>query len=101
MQGECQGGGLTTQPPNYPTTCLQCRANVKVAVKDVVKARSAYGPYVTPISLDISNPAELKKALKGVNAIVVVGKLGAIPKVRNRGSSQQSINQSIKCMESI
>jgi uncharacterized protein YbjT (DUF2867 family) len=59
------------------------RARVKVVVRDVPAARSAYGPYVTPVSLDIGSPSELKRALKGVAAIVALGKLGAIPKVRS------------------
>lgn len=56
-----------------------CRANIRVLVKDVAAAKNAYGPYVKPLSFDLGNTAVLKRALRGVGSVVVVGKLGALP----------------------
>ncbi|GAX77269.1 hypothetical protein CEUSTIGMA_g4715.t1 [Chlamydomonas eustigma] len=60
---------------------ILARAEVKVLVKDPVKAKTAYGPYVIPVAVDIGNAAELRKALRGTGSVVAVGKLGALPEV--------------------
>jgi len=61
---------------------ILARAEVKALVKDVTAARNSYGPYVTPLSLDPSNPGLLKKALKNCGSVVVLGpSLGALPRV--------------------
>ena len=40
---------------------------------------------MTPVSADINNPGDLKRALRGAGTVVAVGRLGALPKVGNRG----------------
>ena len=46
-------------PPPVPNESIPliCRLRVKVVVRDVMAARSAYGPYVTPVSLDMGSPS--------------------------------------------
>lgn len=47
------------------------RANVKALVKDIGGARTAYGPYVTPV---VQGSAYSPKALRNVSTVVVAGK---------------------------
>lgn len=67
------------------------RAKIKVAVRDVAAAKSGYGPYVTPVSVDLNNPTALAAALKGVRAVVCVNKLGALPQVVVKARSLQHV----------
>ncbi|XP_031105930.1 uncharacterized protein LOC116010589 isoform X2 [Ipomoea triloba] len=46
------------------------RTSVKVLVKDKKAAMEAFGTYVEPIAGDVKNKSFLKKALKGVRAVI-------------------------------
>eukprot|EP00879_Flechtneria_rotunda_P020623 GHRR01021702.1.p1 GENE.GHRR01021702.1~~GHRR01021702.1.p1 ORF type:complete len:314 (+),score=130.01 GHRR01021702.1:841-1782(+) len=62
------------------------RANIRIVVKDTVAAKTGYGPYVEPVSVDINSPGGLARALKGVCCVVVLGKLGGLlPAVKKAG----------------
>lgn len=54
-------------------------AEIRILVKDTVAAKTSYGPYVTPLSLDTSNAALLKRVLKGCGSVVCLGRPGALP----------------------
>ena len=45
---------------------------------------------MTPVSADINNPGDLKRALRGAGTVVAVGRLGALPKVREAGPAEGS-----------
>lgn len=53
-----------------------CRANVRALVRDPVRTKQEFGPYVTPIQGDSSSGASLQKAMKGSRAIIIVGPVG-------------------------
>ncbi len=55
------------------------RAEIKALVRDVTKAKEAYGPYVQPLSFDAGNQALLARALKGCGSVVCLGRAGAVP----------------------
>eukprot|EP00892_Ulva_mutabilis_P000978 jgi/Ulvmu1/10881/UM007_0057.1 len=52
------------------------RANVRVLVRDPVRTKQEFGPYVTPIQGDSSSGAALKKAMKGSRALIIAGPVG-------------------------
>eukprot|EP00884_Botryococcus_braunii_P017092 jgi/Botrbrau1/4066/Bobra.152_3s0022.1 len=60
---------------------VSSRAVVKVLVNDAATAAAAtaaFGPYITPIVADLDDEKALVKALRGVRAVVVTGRLGAL-----------------------
>lgn len=57
------------------------RASIRVLVKDSIKTRDAYGPYVFPIRSDTSDPNTMRRALKDTGSVVCLGKLGGLPEV--------------------
>ncbi|CAM6027351.1 unnamed protein product [Sphagnum balticum] len=54
------------------------RSRVRALVKDAKAATSAFGPYVEPVEGDVSDAASLRKALKGVRAVICPSKVGAL-----------------------
>lgn len=52
--------------------------SIKAIVKDVQDAERSYGPYVKAGTADVSNGSSLVRALKGVRALVCLGKTGAL-----------------------
>lgn len=63
-----------------------CRAKIRILVKDVAAAKSGYGPYVEPISVDTNSTGELARAMKNVRCVVALGKLGGlIPAAQKAG----------------
>jgi hypothetical protein len=53
-----------------------CRTRIRVLVKDLVKAKQEFGPYIEPVRGDVSNAAALREAMRGVRAVVVIGPVG-------------------------
>ncbi|GFH26113.1 NAD(P)-bd_dom domain-containing protein, partial [Haematococcus lacustris] len=60
---------------------ILARASIKALVRDTVAAKTSYGPYVAPLSLDTGNPQLLRRALKGCGSVVCLGRPGALPQV--------------------
>jgi len=56
---------------------ILARAVIRAVVKDTTAARTAYGPYVTPVSLDTGNADQLRRVLKGCGSVVCAGRPGA------------------------
>ncbi|KAG0562109.1 hypothetical protein KC19_9G118900 [Ceratodon purpureus] len=54
------------------------RMRVRALVRDAKAATAAFGPYVEPIVGDVADPTSLKKALRGVRAVICPTKVGAI-----------------------
>jgi len=52
------------------------RQKVRVLVKNTQAAAKEYGPYVTPVSGDVSSIPDVKRALEGARVVVVAGKVG-------------------------
>ncbi len=50
---------------------------IKALVRDTTAAKTAYGPYVEPISVDVGNAAVLKRVLRDVRTLVLLGRPGA------------------------
>ena len=55
-----------------------CREKVRVLVRDVAAAKTAYGSYVTPVAGDVGDARAVAAALRGARAAVVTGKLGEL-----------------------
>jgi hypothetical protein len=47
-----------------------------VLVRDVSAAKAGFGPYIDPVSLDVSATGALTRALTGVSTLVVLGRVG-------------------------
>jgi hypothetical protein len=60
------------------TATVLHRANIRVLVKDTVAAKTSYGPYVTPVSIDTRNTALLTRVLRGCGSVVCLGRPGAL-----------------------
>ncbi|KAL6748524.1 hypothetical protein V8C86DRAFT_3146608 [Haematococcus lacustris] len=60
---------------------ILARASIKALVRDTVAAKTSYGPYVAPLSLEMGNPQLLRRALKGCGSVVCLGRPGALPQV--------------------
>lgn len=56
---------------------ILARNKVKVNVRNVPNAKLSYGPYVEPVSLDIRNLQECKKAFRDTKVLICTSKLGA------------------------
>lgn len=54
------------------------RMRVRALVRDAKAATAAFGPYVEPVVGDVSDPTNLKKALRGVRAVICPTKVGAV-----------------------
>jgi hypothetical protein len=55
-----------------------CRAKVRMLANDVAAAKAGYGPYVEPISADISGGGGLARALRNVRCVIALGRLGKL-----------------------
>lgn len=67
------------------------RARIKALVKDKRAAVEAYGTYVESIAGDRSDPLVLKKAMKGVRAIICATNEGFLQNIRNLGGIQHVV----------
>jgi hypothetical protein len=54
------------------------RAKIRALVKDAAAAKQGFGPYIEPVQGDSGDRAALKRLLKGAQAAVVCGPLGAL-----------------------
>lgn len=54
------------------------RMRVRALVRDAKAATAAFGPYVEPVVGDVADPTSLKKALRGVRAVICPTKVGAM-----------------------
>lgn len=55
-------------------------------MKDTAAAKTGYGPYVEPVSVDINSNGELTRVLKNVRCVVVLGQLGGmVPAAQKAG----------------
>lgn len=54
------------------------RIRVRALVRDAKAATAAFGPYVEPVVGDVTDATSLKKALRGVRAVVIPTKVGAV-----------------------
>ncbi|XP_057860508.1 uncharacterized protein At2g37660, chloroplastic isoform X2 [Cryptomeria japonica] len=59
------------------------RARIKALVKDSKAAISSFGSYIEPIDGDITDKASVKRALKGVHAIICIIKMGVLSEIEN------------------
>ena len=55
---------------------MACRARIRVLAKDAAKAKTEFGPYVTPIQGSVNSGDDLKKAMRGTRALVITGAVG-------------------------
>lgn len=60
-------------------------------VRDVAAARSGYGPYVDPVSIDINSTGGLARALKGVQTVVLLGNVGRLVEASKTAGVQQLV----------
>ena len=65
---------------------ILARAAVRAAVQDEKKAKTSYGPYVTPVRGD-----SLQQALRGAQAVICPGKLGNLLQVAPKTQVQHLI----------
>ena len=56
------------------TAC--CRSEVRVLVKDKLKTKQEFGPYVKPVQGDANNADSLRKVMKGAKSVVICGPVG-------------------------
>ena len=49
---------------------------MRALVRDPVRTKQEFGPYVTPIQGDSSSGTALKKAMKGSKSIIIAGPVG-------------------------
>ncbi len=69
----------------------QHSAEIKILVRDTVSAKTSYGPYVTPVSIDTSSGPLLKRVLKGCASVVCLGRSGALPEVARDAGLEQLV----------
>ncbi|KAF8070859.1 hypothetical protein HT031_000940 [Scenedesmus sp. PABB004] len=53
-------------------------ARIRILVRDTAAAKQGYGPYVEAVSVDLGSPQGAARALRGVRAVVALGRLGAL-----------------------
>ena len=46
-------------------------------VRDVVKSKTEFGPYVEAISGDVGNGTALKSAMRSVKSVIIPGRIGS------------------------
>lgn len=72
-------------------TPCHCRAKVRILVRDTAAAKTGYGPYVEPVSVDMSSTGGLARALRNVRSVVVLGKLGALPQAAKQAGVERLV----------
>lgn len=68
-----------------------CRAKVRILVKDTAAAKTGYGPYVEPVSVDTGSAGGLARALRNVRSVIVLGKLGALPQAAAKAGVERLV----------
>ena len=54
------------------------RVRVKAIVSDTARAKSSYGDFIEPVSVDIGSQNAAKSALKGCAAVISLGRIGGL-----------------------
>uniref|UniRef100_A0A383V5A3 NAD(P)-binding domain-containing protein n=1 Tax=Tetradesmus obliquus TaxID=3088 RepID=A0A383V5A3_TETOB len=67
------------------------RAKVRILVKDTAAAKTGYGPYVEPVSVDMGSAGGLARALRNVRSVIVLGKLGALPQAAAKAGVERLV----------
>jgi hypothetical protein len=70
---------------------LACRAKIRILVKDTAAAKTGYGPYVEPVSVDMGSAGGLARALRNVRSVIVLGKLGALPQAAEKAGVERLV----------